>query len=343
MKQAAKKAAEKKAAEDSVKQEDLKEVKQYHLSQLETHPLPKVDSLTQELLTGRPAESVSPRTVGPSAFLNNENLMILEKELKERVMVTPDKSERSKKSVGFKGVSNTAGPRQPSFFQYKAPVDYNSSSAEDGQAIEDNVKIPKRGSSRGSSCTEEAIHQSTINMLGDLFPQEYKNPSDDTKLRISKITTSSSGNSNKDSAGSLNGSPDGILPAHLTKKGAAGMASKFLEEPYPSLDAVAQAAQTGASKKRGKGPHRVPPNSNLNQASPREKALVPKEYEGYQAMFQEAYQAVVVEDFKSEQSQTLEEEKTVDASKPVAIVPPQSSTPNPSHEKVTLATPPATG
>jgi len=48
-------------------------------------------------------------------------------------------------------------------------------------------------------------------MLGDLFPQEYKNPSDDTKLRISKITTSSSGASNKDSAGSINGSPDIIL------------------------------------------------------------------------------------------------------------------------------------
>ena len=68
---------------------------------------------------------------------------------------------------------------------------YGSSSADD----QDGVKIPKRGSSRGSSCTEEAIHQSTINMLGDLFPSQYKNPSDDTKERISKIPTSSSDNS----------------------------------------------------------------------------------------------------------------------------------------------------
>lgn len=42
---------------------------------------------------------------------------------------------------------------------------------------DDEVKVPKRGSSRGSSCTEEVIHQHTISSLGDLFPQEYKNPS----------------------------------------------------------------------------------------------------------------------------------------------------------------------
>lgn len=152
------------------------------------------------------------------------------------------------------------------------------------------MKIPKRGSSRGSSCTEEAIHQSTINMLGDLFPQEYKNPSDDTKLRISKITTSSSGASNKDSPGSITASPPDV---HSSKKGAA---SKFLEEPYPSLDTVAQVAPQ--QKKRGKAGHRVPQNANLNQASPRDKQ-VQREYEGYQAMFQEAYKAVVVDELKS--------------------------------------------
>jgi hypothetical protein len=91
---------------------------------------------------------------------------------------------------------------------------YHSSSAED---IDDAVKIPKRGSSRGSSCTEEAIHQSTINMLGDLFPTEYKNPSDDTKLRISKITTSSSNTSNH--APSASNSPD--LATSKSGKGGA--------------------------------------------------------------------------------------------------------------------------
>lgn len=44
---------------------------------------------------------------------------------------------------------------------------YNSSSAED---IVGNLKVPKRGSSRGSSCKEEKIHQDMIDMLGDLFP-----------------------------------------------------------------------------------------------------------------------------------------------------------------------------
>lgn len=69
---------------------------------------------------------------------------------------------------------------------------YASSSAED----QDDIKVPKRGSSsRGSSCTEEKIHQETISMLGDLFPQQYKNPSDNTKEIISKITSSSSGGS----------------------------------------------------------------------------------------------------------------------------------------------------
>lgn len=79
-----------------------------------------MDSLTQELLTGSPK--------GSGSFLNNENLLILERQL-EKALVTPDKSEKSKKSVGFKVLANTA-PRQPSFF--KASQDYNSSSAEDG-------------------------------------------------------------------------------------------------------------------------------------------------------------------------------------------------------------------
>lgn len=41
---------------------------------------------------------------------------------------------------------------------------YNSSSAED------NLKVPKRGLSRGSSGKDEKIHQDMIDMLGDLFP-----------------------------------------------------------------------------------------------------------------------------------------------------------------------------
>lgn len=49
-----------------------------------------------------------------------------------------------------------------------------------------------RGSSRGSSVgTEDIIHQNTISSLGELFPSEYKNPSDDTKTKIIEITNSS--------------------------------------------------------------------------------------------------------------------------------------------------------
>ena len=73
---------------------------------------------------------------------------------------------------------------------------YGSSSADDHN--DDHVKIPKRGSSRGSSCTEDVIHQTMMNEFGDLFPTQYKNASNDTILRISKITTSSS-NSNSGS------------------------------------------------------------------------------------------------------------------------------------------------
>ena len=66
-------------------------------------------------------------------------------------------------------------PREPLNQGFKG---HASSSPDDN---DHEVKIPKRGSSRGSSCTEEVIHQTTISMLGDLFPQQYKNPSDDTK------------------------------------------------------------------------------------------------------------------------------------------------------------------
>jgi len=44
---------------------------------------------------------------GGSSFLNNENLKILERQL-EKAHATPDKSEKSKKSVGFRGIANTA-------------------------------------------------------------------------------------------------------------------------------------------------------------------------------------------------------------------------------------------
>lgn len=56
---------------------------------------------------------------------------------------------------------------------------------------DEEIKIPKRGSSRGSSVgTEEVIHQHTISSLGELFPSEYKNPTDDTRIKINEITTS---------------------------------------------------------------------------------------------------------------------------------------------------------
>jgi hypothetical protein len=56
--------------------------------------------------------------------LSNENLLLLEKhnqqQREEEKLKTPDqKSEKSKKSVGFKVIAQTA-PRQPSFFQFKA-------------------------------------------------------------------------------------------------------------------------------------------------------------------------------------------------------------------------------
>ena len=47
--------------------------------------------------------------------------------------------------------------------------------------------MPKRGHSRGSSGTEEVHHQNTISMLGELFPIEYKNPSDSTKITINDL------------------------------------------------------------------------------------------------------------------------------------------------------------
>jgi hypothetical protein len=54
-------------------------------------------------------------------------------------------------------------------------------------------------------------------------------------------------------------------------------------------------------------------------------------------MFQEAYQAVVVDDIKSEIANN-EEEKGTDLSKPVAILPPpSSSTPNPSIDKLSIS------
>ena len=83
---------------------------------------------------------------------------------------------------------------------------YNSSSAEDQ---DDNIRVPKRGSSsRGSSCVDEKIHQDTLSNLEELFAPEYKNPSPDTKLFISKITSSSSG-SNKDVSSQEKGSTNG--------------------------------------------------------------------------------------------------------------------------------------
>ncbi|CDW83969.1 UNKNOWN [Stylonychia lemnae] len=70
--------------------------------------------------------------------------------------------------------------------EFKIPIDEN----------EEEIKIPKRGSSRGSSVgTEDVIHQHTLSSLGELFPSEYKNPSDDTKIKIIEITTSSNNSS----------------------------------------------------------------------------------------------------------------------------------------------------
>ena len=53
---------------------------------------------------------------------------------------------------------------------------------------DENMKVPKRGSSKGSSGNEEVHHQITIDELIDLFPTEYKIPSDITKNTISVIT-----------------------------------------------------------------------------------------------------------------------------------------------------------
>ena len=58
----------------------------------------------------------------------------------------------------------------------------------DENISEEDISFPKRGSSRGSSGTEEVRHQQTINMLGELFPSDYKNPTDNTKSTISEIT-----------------------------------------------------------------------------------------------------------------------------------------------------------
>lgn len=59
-----------------------------------------------------------------------------------------------------------------------------------GEGEEDLVAVPKRGSSRGSSGNEEVVHNNTINMLGELFPSEYKNPSDVVKSEIKSNSNS---------------------------------------------------------------------------------------------------------------------------------------------------------
>ena len=93
--------------------------------------------------------------------LNNENLQLFDAQQNE-LGRTPDRiRNHQKKVVGFRMAATT--PRHQNFMQTHG--DSNSQSGDD-----DFVKIPKRGSSRGSSCIEDAIHQSTISMLGDLFP-----------------------------------------------------------------------------------------------------------------------------------------------------------------------------
>jgi hypothetical protein len=64
-------------------------------------------------------------------------------------------------------------------------------------------------------------------MLGDLFPQQYKNPSDNTKEIISKITSSSSGGSNS-LGGSAISSPENNFSLNKRPN------QKFIEQPYES-------------------------------------------------------------------------------------------------------------
>ncbi|MFS8160545.1 MAG: hypothetical protein ACMG6E_10150 [Candidatus Roizmanbacteria bacterium] len=65
-----------------------------------------------------------------------------------------------------------------------------------GENEEDLLTVPKRGSSRGSSGNEEVGHNNTINMLGELFPTEYKNPSEDVMNDIKSNSNSPDPNSN---------------------------------------------------------------------------------------------------------------------------------------------------
>lgn len=55
--------------------------------------------------------------------------------------------------VGF--IERASPLKQTLFVDGMIGRGYHSSSADDQN---DNVRIPKRGSSRGSSCTEEVIH-----------------------------------------------------------------------------------------------------------------------------------------------------------------------------------------
>ena len=96
--------------------------------------------------------------------LNNENLQKLEEEKKAE---DEERNAQIKKVVGFKMIEdeNQDDSKKREF------VDTGSNDDQQDERIKtDDVKIPKRGSSRGSSCTEEVIHQTTINLLGDLFP-----------------------------------------------------------------------------------------------------------------------------------------------------------------------------
>jgi hypothetical protein len=92
-------------------------------------------------------------------------------------------------------------------------------------------------------------------MLEELFPQEYNNPSPDTKMMISKITSSSS-DSNKDPQ-SLEKpqitSPEPNWPVYPKSQRPSAHGPKFVEEPYPN----SHQNLTNKNKRRGNNNHRT--------------------------------------------------------------------------------------
>ena len=195
------------------------------------------------------------------AMLNNENLQLLESQ--ERMILIQNCS-LDERQPSPKAKSEHSKEKSKKVVAFRLQGDTES---------EEEVKVPKRGSSRGSSCVEEAIHQNTITMLGDLFPQEYKNPSLDTKIRISEITSSSNNTGSQFSSPEMNAI--GASPELKLNKSIVQSSSKNEE-----------VLETFTNQNKKKQSNREEKKSPMVNAQRKKQPKNDKHYENYEAMFQ---------------------------------------------------------